>query len=442
MRIVVILAVFLLAAAALFFCVGTGRAEVTSEGSFIITRLNSHQPIITEQMFIDLGAGSEEGVNIDGPSMIRVPDWIAPQDRADPNAQYYLYFASHTGGYIRMAWAEYVEGPWHLYRVGSGISVGTRGVLDLGSTGRIDIGNNLNVRDHVASPDIHVDDTNHRIIMYFHGNLYLGSTSKGQQTVVATSSTGLDFNGHVEPVMLGESYFSVFGYNGGLYAISNGGNIYKALDANNPWLPPTGFNFGNRLWLLRSDDPFQTDLDNDGFPTEVLRVRHVGLFMRGDVLDVFYSRRGDSPERIQLSTMDLSVGDYTSWDPAYPPEEILQAEPGWEGGEIPPAPSETASAPENVNQLRDPYIFEDTDGKLYLMYTGRGENALGLAGVDIAGDFEPDGDVDWDDVATLAGGWLNNCVAPDWCGGCDIDKSGRVDFVDFSKLAENWMQNI
>jgi hypothetical protein len=95
-----------------------------------------------------------------------------------------------------------------------------------------------------------------------------------------------------------------------------------------------------------------------------------------------------------------------------------------------------------VNQLRDPYIFEDTDGKLYLVYTGRGENALGLAQVDIAGDFEPDGDVDWDDVATLAGGWLDTCVAPGWCGGCDINESGTVDFADFAKMAENWLSNL
>ena len=38
------------------------------------------------------------GVNIQGPSLIRVPDWI--EDRL---GAYYLYFADHKGSYIRLA---------------------------------------------------------------------------------------------------------------------------------------------------------------------------------------------------------------------------------------------------------------------------------------------------------------------------------------------------
>jgi hypothetical protein len=58
---------------------------------------------------------------------------------------------------------------------------------------------------------------------------------------------------------------------------------------------------------------------------------------------------------------------------------------------------------------------------------------------DIPGDVTHDVIVDWNDIRELAEQWLNSCIEPDWCGGCDIDKSGRVDFVDFSKLAENWL---
>ena len=58
----------------------------------------------------------------------------------------------------------------------------------------------------------------------------------------------------------------------------------------------------------------------------------------------------------------------------------------------------------------------------------------------LAGDFEPDGDVDWDDLQTFVNNWLYSCTSPDWCGGTDINNSGRVDFVDYSKLAENWMR--
>ena len=32
-----------------------------------------------------------------------------------------------------------------------------------------------------------------------------------------------------------------------------------------------------------------------------------------------------------------------------------------------------------VRQLRDPYVFEDDDGSLYLFYVGGGEQAIGVA---------------------------------------------------------------
>ena len=80
-----------------------------------------------------------------------------------------------------------------------------------------------------------------------------------------------------------------------------------------------------------------------------------------------------------MSSIDLSVGDWTKWDASYPPIKIIQAAPGWEGGGLTPAPSKKGYAPEDVNQLRDPFVFRDNDGKLYLFYAGRGENAIGLA---------------------------------------------------------------
>ena len=49
------------------------------------------------------------GNNIQGPSMIRVPDWIK-----DPLGKYYLYFADHKGQYIRLAYADSVMGPWKI----------------------------------------------------------------------------------------------------------------------------------------------------------------------------------------------------------------------------------------------------------------------------------------------------------------------------------------
>jgi hypothetical protein len=54
------------------------------------------------------------GVNIQGPSMFRVPDWIGHR-----LGEYYLYFADHKGSYIRLAYADHPAGPWAVHPPGS-----------------------------------------------------------------------------------------------------------------------------------------------------------------------------------------------------------------------------------------------------------------------------------------------------------------------------------
>lgn len=347
-----------------------------------VKRLNNAQPIISQQIFTDAGA-ENEGEDINGPSVIRIPDWISPENRADPSAKYYCYFAHHDGGYIRMAWAAEIEGPWHLYQVGTGTPLGDRGVLDLGDD-VINLDNGIQIpNNHLASPDAHVDNENQRIILYFHSgsSTYVdGKEVDAQLSYVSYSPYGLEFYDQIQPVILGTSYFRVFEYGDYMYALSNDGTPYRALDALAPWAPPSGWDFTDRLWDSHPNNPFQADITGiDGIPSSELRVRHTAVRLVGDELQVFYSRRGDLMENIQMSTIDLSVGDWTKWDASYPPYPILQSAPGWEGGDLTPAPSEKGAAPENVNQLRDPYVLEDNDGSLYLFYSGRGEDAIGLA---------------------------------------------------------------
>ena len=54
------------------------------------------------------------GENIQGPSLIRVPDWIE-----QPLGRYYLYFADHKGVYIRLAYVDDLAGPWRVYAPGT-----------------------------------------------------------------------------------------------------------------------------------------------------------------------------------------------------------------------------------------------------------------------------------------------------------------------------------
>lgn len=272
-----------------------------------------------------------------------------------------------------------VTGPWSLYRSGAGVAAGSRGVLDLGASLAIPLANDLAVVDHIASPDVHVDDAGQRIIMYFHGwTEHAGVRPTEQKTLVATSDDGLAFNDGIEPVTFGRSYFRVFRHGDSLYAIANRGDLHRAPDPTAPWVAPAGFDFTADLWDVRDDNPWDADLQAAG-SNELLR--HVAVRVRGDVLHVLYTRIGGTPEQILHSTVNVSTGDFTSWDPTFPPELVLAPEVAWEGSDVTPAPSVGGPAPEDVRQLRDPFLFQDIDGKDYLFYAGRGEDAIGVAEV-------------------------------------------------------------
>ena len=54
------------------------------------------------------------GTKINGPSLIKVPDWIE-----NPLGKYYLYFAHHDGKFIRLAYANSIRGPWIAHEPGT-----------------------------------------------------------------------------------------------------------------------------------------------------------------------------------------------------------------------------------------------------------------------------------------------------------------------------------
>lgn len=105
--------------------------EPSSQFHFHVERFEAN-PIIHREM---RGMIGQVGENINGPSLISVPDWIE-----NPLGKYYLYFAHHHGSFIRLAYADRLEGPWKIYE---------GGVLPMEETPAYDGAD----RDHVASPD-------------------------------------------------------------------------------------------------------------------------------------------------------------------------------------------------------------------------------------------------------------------------------------------------
>ncbi|MBI2946207.1 MAG: hypothetical protein HYY23_01070, partial [Verrucomicrobia bacterium] len=78
---------------ALLLCLWWVLAVSIQAGSRI-ERLQGN-PIIRPEML-----PGKDGNNINGPSLIRVPGWVK-----SPLGRYYLYFAHHSGQYIRLAYA-------------------------------------------------------------------------------------------------------------------------------------------------------------------------------------------------------------------------------------------------------------------------------------------------------------------------------------------------
>ena len=331
----------------------------TATKSSIVTRLNGGKPIIHAET---PGALVKEQLNINGPSVIRVPDWIPPEKRADPSAVYYLYFAHHQGKYIKLAWAKHIEGPYTVFNPGKGVLH----IADL--TGSLE--------GHVASPDVHLDVKRRQVSMYLHVSKRFG----GQRTIVAVSNFGLSFKSpNSWKVRLGSFYFRTFEYKGDLYAIANSGVIWKARNPEDPWNPDANGDGKPDLDLEEEYHHLWINIDNrlslPQAPKE--RLRHSALRLRGDLLDIWTSPKRSARERILHGTIDLTVpGGAEAWTLANV-RDVLEPEMLWEGVDLPLKKSAMHSQT-GVRQLRDPYVFTDIDGKSYLFYSGRGEEGIGI----------------------------------------------------------------
>ena len=286
-----------------------------SEGKFSLERLPDN-PIIVPHM------DDRMGDNINGPSLIKVPDWIE-----DPLGRYYMYFGHHNGTYIRLAFADSPEGPYTTVK---------SGVLDLADSYFF---------DHVASPDVHLDHINKRFIMYYHG--HLRETDRSQATRVAVSDDGIQFT--AAPEILGAPYFRVFEHGEYFYAIGMPGRVYRSKDRL------SGMVEGPTI-----------------FPSNA---RHVAVLIRSTTMHVFYTTVGEIPESIMVGEIDLS-SDWMDWE-VRNTRELLHPVLDWEGASEPLVPSERGAIDYPVNQLRDPGVFEDGHD-VFLLYGVAGEQGIAI----------------------------------------------------------------
>jgi hypothetical protein len=277
-------------------------------------------PIIRPGM---LGA---DGDNINGPSLIVVPSWVA-----GPRARYYLYFAHHRGSYIRLAYADDLGGPWRIH---------PGGVLSLSHSRFV---------DHIASPDVVVDEAAREIRMYYHG---VDGARGGQWTRLAVSADGLQFVER-QPIVA-HSYLRVVAFGGGYQGVAR----------------PRG---APRLcWSPDGVRPFV-----DGPEILDAAVRHCALQVCGGHLQLFYTVRGDCPEAIRRVRLTPPRGGIGAWRVSSP-ETVLGPELVYEGADCPLAPSAAGQSHGRVRQLRDPAVYVEGNAT-YLAYAVAGESGLAIA---------------------------------------------------------------
>ncbi len=350
--------------------------------SFEVTRLPGN-PIVGEGMD---GRMTEEAkkygyININGPCLIRVPTWVN-----NPLGKYYLYFAHHKGRYIRLAFADNLAGPWKTYepgcldiedshfsteqaRAGSVLDalssvwkrnppeaawaltrVGLAAWLARAERKSRGMETSPETTPHIASPDVVVVEETREIRMYYHGML----DDTNQMSRVAVSRDGINFK--ARPGLITGPYLRVFRYRGMYYGMSMPGLFWRSRDGLSDFEVRPGLVFG-------------------------VNMRHSALMLKGSTLYVFFSKVGDSPERILCSLIDLGPEQWTQWQ-AGDAVEVLRPELPWEGSEIPVRPSIRGEITEPVHELRDPAIFEE-NGKTYLLYSCAGEQAIAIAELEL-----------------------------------------------------------
>lgn len=289
------------------------------------TRFNNN-PLIT---YSHQGLQGEIGENINGPSIIKVPGWVK-----NPLGKYYMYFAHHKGNFIRLAYSDNIHGPWKIYE---------KGTLSIAQTP----GN-----DHIASPDVHVDEKAGKIVMLYHTKYKNSGAFSNflQVTFLAISDDGINFTS--DKNVLGPYYMRLFEYKGRYYAIAKSKNASGVL--------LTSPRYTNKFSVIREIIP---------------RMRHCAVYMRGNKLFIFFSRKGDAPESLYYSTINLDKHP-NYWHPEKP-KLLMKPEYEYEGASENITPSKPGPIFQKSNQLRDPAIFEE-ENEVYLFYTIAGEK--GIAG--------------------------------------------------------------
>ena len=278
------------------------------------------------------------GQNINGATCVEMPEWYKPR-----LGNFHLYFADHSGQFIKVAYTDNIESKWSV-----------------SPSRTINLSRFRDAYDHIASPEVFIDHSTKTLRLYFHAR----ARSKGREQW--TFMICYDQFGGVTRVVdepLAAFYLRVFKYGDFFYGVSKGGLLWRSTDGLSP------FELGpNLINPCRIDDLWQNEPGD---------VRHSAVDLDSELLEVFFTRIGDKPERIYAGFVNLSKASWLEWV-VKDVSEVLRPERVYEGGALPLSLSKSGPSLEMENSLRDPYVLRYKNER-YLFYSVAGERGIALA---------------------------------------------------------------
>ena len=246
-----------------------------------------------ENPLITFSRSPSIGDNANGPTVIRVPRWVQR-----PLGRYYMYFAHHSGQFIRLAYADSVRGPWKIHEPG---------VLKVADTAfyrpQPDPADSPSgVYTHLASPEIYIDESR--------SESCCGSMECGPRDSGGPSAAGRGGVGEAARVR----------------AIHAGGRVARRIDVPRPAHHQTELLARDSLrgTLLRYGQTRATAQSVESARRLRTRWQSVPRFtVRGSsasrvaardngLLHIVFSAIGDAPENILYTTVSMK-GDWDTW---------------------------------------------------------------------------------------------------------------------------------
>ena len=379
---------------------------------------------------------ARKGPDTGSPSVIKVPSWIAREDRANPEAEYYLYYCSDHREYVHMKWAKTPTGPWYEFNLG-GIVNGhlRRGVFDLLAA------QSPRAHRRFAGVDVQVDDHAKQIVLLYYGHkAFRDDPVPGPWPgygLVATSANGLNFhdpitdggqpghgprmievNGTERDAWFGPAYQRAFQHRGQWYSISQRGILAKAPFSQTPWSPsPTDpqaiawqvEDKPEKLWrqdaaIIQSEylSPAATFLASTEFAEHPQnpnlgvrfnsveeRIDQVSVCLLGnDQLEIFFCIRDDPDDRydgIYRIILDIKPADFRDWSLARDAsgrilfETVVQPEDIFRLVQL-QTPHFDPIYHADPASLGDPFVFVDDRNQKFLFFSYKSQRYKGSEG--------------------------------------------------------------